>query len=105
MGEDFRSRLLFWLTPALLMVQLLLLLFTVNGLDSISLFCTAASSALLSSLGFVHVAYALLVLLGVAALRWARLRLWYVLLLGLTLPALPLQAWLVGKGLLYCDGP
>ena len=53
----------------------------------------------------LHHGYALLLLVGIASLFWARARKPYIFLLAATMLALPVQAWLVRNGTLYCDGP
>lgn len=88
-----------------LAAQLGLLWWSLDGFLALSVFCTVAAAPLLWIFNALHHGYAGLLLLGLASLVWPPARLPYLALLALTLPALPVQAWLVRHGHLSCDGP
>jgi hypothetical protein len=91
---------------ALLALQLLLLWLSLGPLYQISAFCTGpSSSAVAGVFGGLHVLFLGLVFLGLFALRFAHVRLIYVVVLLLGAAALPIQAKLVAEGELRCDGP
>lgn len=90
-------------TISLLFLQALLAILSFNGVWAISLFCTASHDPALRAVGYVHVVYAALFLIGLVAIGWRGLRLPYAIALALSLTALPIQYWLVHEKRLYCD--
>lgn len=103
MTLSLQSRRWLGLTLAGLAVQLVLLWISLSYDITLSVFCTGADSAWLRALGYVHALYLVLLVVGVATLRVARLRPWYLALLLLALPALPVQAHFVRTGAIYCS--
>lgn len=96
------------LVIALLVAQAALFLLSMDagGSERFSIFCTGpASSGLGLAFSLLHLFLALLVPLGLTALRFARVRLVYAGLTLLVLAMLPLQANLVKQGVLTCDAP
>lgn len=90
----------------LLALQLVLLYLSLGPLDRMSVFCTGHGANLFASaIGYVHLGFLVLFIVGLFALRFPALRLPYALLLILGLCALPLQAHLVSTGDLQCDAP
>lgn len=76
-----------------------------GGLHEIGIFCTSTKVPEWEWFGWIHAFYFTLFLFGCAALAWRRARVFYLVLLALSLPALPAQAYLLEHGALYCDGP
>ena len=95
----------FAVTMSGLVIQGSLLAISFGEYEQISMFCTAPSSGQYAWLGYVHFVYLAEFILGLAALGNVRLRLIYLPLLGLTLPALPFQVYLLDRGVLHCDAP
>lgn len=94
------------IVAALLVLQLSLLWLSLGPFDRASVFCTGpSSSAVATVFGALHLLFLALLVLGAISLRIARLRLLYALLLLLGIAALPLQANLVASGQLHCDAP
>jgi hypothetical protein len=94
------------LVVALLAIQALLLWLSLGPLAQISIFCTGPRSSTVAGLfGGLHLLFFALVVLGLLSLRFASLRLLYVLLLVMALATLPVQAKLVSSGELRCDSP
>jgi hypothetical protein len=92
----------------LLVAQLVLLLLSMDAgtFAKISIFCTGPASSRVGLLfGLLHVSFLALLLAGLLALRFTRLRLPYIGLLAAGLGMLTVQADLVSKGVLSCDGP
>lgn len=77
---------------------------SMGPLAEISLFCTGAKGRL-EFFGFLHLLFAGLFVLGLVSLAWSRIRLVYAALIVVSLLALPVQARLVDRGQLHCDGP
>ena len=72
----------------------------------ISVFCTApASSPWSLPFGILHLIMFLLLFVGLASLRYERLRTPYIIFVALGLMMLPIQAGLVSHDILRCDGP
>lgn len=69
-----------------------------------SIFCTAGHGWLPKAYATLHLGFAGLVVMGLAALRWPRLRLAYAVLLGVGLVVLTFQPALVASGQLTCAG-
>lgn len=96
------------LVMGLLAAQLGLLLLSLDAgaYARLSIFCTGpASSRIGLAFGLLHLLFALLVPLGIASLRFARLRVVYAGLLLAALALLPVQVHLVEQGRMTCDGP
>lgn len=94
------------IVAVLLALQLSLLWLSLGPLDRVSVFCTGPrSSAIAGVFGGLHLLFLGLGVLGIVSLRFARLRLFYAVLLILGVTALPIQAKLVSDGQLRCDGP
>lgn len=70
-----------------------------------SIFCTVGHGWLPALYAALHLGFAVLAVLGLAALRWPGLRLVYAVLLGLGLVILMFQPALVASGQLTCDVP
>jgi len=94
-----------WGVVALLGCQALLLWLSLDVFFKIGAFCTGAGSRLLSLFGYVHFAFAALLLLGLVSLARPALRLPYLVAIAVALTALPVQAWLVDHHYLLCDAP
>ena len=90
----------------LLVLQLVLLYLSLGPLDTMSVFCAGPGANLFATIiGSVHLAFLVLFIVGLIALRFPALRLAYALFLAVGLCALPVQAHLVSTGQLHCDGP
>lgn len=88
---------------AMLVLQICLCWLSLSEVMAMSIFCTGPRLPSLAWFGYIHFVFAGIFLLGLASLPWPRIRMPYIVLLLLTLPALPLQIWLVGQGYLGCD--
>lgn len=94
------------IVAVLLGLQLVLLYLSLGPLDTMSVFCAGPSANLYATIiGSVHLAFLVLFIVGLFALRFPALRLVYALLLAVGLCALPVQAHLVSTGELHCDAP
>jgi hypothetical protein len=100
-----RRRRLKWLVVALLLTQLAVLLVSMGAVLPISPFCAVVIARSWGWILWVHYFFGLCLLLGLASLQWPKLRPFYVAALLVAFPVLPLQAHLVAKGELGCDGP
>ena len=109
-----KSRRIGWvqgLVIALLAFQLFMAWASVSfdgfGLEwsYLSLFCTASREAAWQWLGWIHFVYLALFLFGCVSLAWPKGRKFYLILLPLSLVALPVQLMLLERNILYCDGP
>ena len=98
---ELRKRLL---TGALVLLQLATFWVSMDSAE-ISVFCTIAVSTQWAWIAYIHLLFAALLLLGLASIFFARLRIGYVVLLAAGLAVLPLQAHLVERGDLRCDVP
>jgi hypothetical protein len=91
---------------ALLVLQVVLLWFSLGVYSEISVLCTAPASKGLGLLfGLIHMLFLALLVLGLISFRFTAVRLPYIALLAAALVALPIQATLVNTGQLWCDTP
>jgi len=91
---------------ALLAFQFALLIATSTGFMQMSVFCTGGPSSTLATIfGIVHLFFLVLFVVGALSLLIPWVRATYALLFLMTVPMLPLQAWLVAAGKLTCDLP
>jgi hypothetical protein len=104
-SSGFWSDRLLWAVLAGLSIQIALCWGSLDEWFQISMFCTGTDDPRWEWLGFVHLAYFGLFLLGGVALGWRGLRIAYLVLLPLSLLALPVQVALLDRGIFYCDGP
>ncbi len=100
-----------YIVASLLLAQLACLWLSLND-GSYSIFCTGASTlvataspALARAFGILHLSFAGLLFLGLASIRWARLRPIYIAVTICGMCLLPVQSALVGAGRLTCDAP
>jgi hypothetical protein len=90
----------------MLIVQVLVLVLTLNTHFEISIFCTGPRTSWLSwAFGLLHFSFLGLLALGMASLAWRPARPAYLILILLGLAVLPVQAMLVHSDTLKCDGP
>lgn len=88
------------------LVQLGLLWISVTGHEQISIFCSGSAFSNLSWVfGGLHLLYLCLLFLGLLSIKAVKLRAPYLALLAAALVMLPIQANLVHRGVLSCDGP
>lgn len=90
---------------ALLVLQIVLFLISLDAFLAISIFCTVTTGASPPIFGFIHFAYLGLFFLGIFSLFWRRARLIYLAAISLALLALPVQIWLLDNDRLHCAGP
>jgi hypothetical protein len=101
----------FYTVVALLLVQMACLWFSLQ-FGKFSVFCTgashftlSASAAMAFAFGVLHLLLAVILCLGIAALKFARLRMLYVIAAVVCVSLLPVQTALVNHGFLTCDAP
>ncbi len=101
----------FYTVVALLLVQMACLWFSLQ-FGKFSVFCTGAShftpSAFLVmavAFGVLHLLLAVILCFGIAALKFARLRMFYVIAAVVCVSLLPVQTALVSHGFFTCDAP
>ena len=105
MRATSREKITLAIVLLLLAVQGGLAWMSMGPLSKISVFCTGTRSSSLEAFGYVHVLFAGLFVLGLISLIWTRMRVVYAALIVASLLALPVQASLVDRGQLHCDGP
>lgn len=90
--------------PTILLIVIQLLIFWVSLYwVEISAFCTATKSDAWTWLGYIHLLFLPLLVLGFVSAYVPKCRPFYITLLCLGLAVLPLQLWLLRNGSLYCD--
>lgn len=89
---------------ALLVAQVVLFWLSLDAVMAISMFCAVTTGSSPPIFGYVHLAYLLLFLVGLASLFWRRARLPYVAAISIALLALPMQVWMLENDKLGCDG-
>ena len=90
----------------MLVVQVVILLVSLETYYEISIFCTGPESSSLSwTFGLLHFAFIGLLVLGLASLARQAARPFYLILTLVGLSALPVQAVLVHSNVLQCDLP
>lgn len=101
----------FYTVVALLLVQMACLWFSLR-FGKFSVFCTgashftpSASPAMAVAFGALHLLIAVVLCFGIAALKFARLRMFYVIAAVVCVSLLPVQTTLVNHGFLACDAP
>ncbi|EIZ80839.1 hypothetical protein WSK_0521 [Novosphingobium sp. Rr 2-17] len=96
-----------WLlvTIGFMILQVLLLCLSFEALPQLSVICAASHSEPFRTLGYVHFLYFGLIIFGLVSLFWPQGRPIYTALIVLSLLALPVQAYLVRSGQMYCDAP
>jgi hypothetical protein len=91
---------------ALIVLQLVILLFSMGPLVAVSLFCTGSGGSPDGTVfTAIHYMFAIELLVGLGSLHFERVRFGYAVLLIVLLCSLPVQAHMVAKGDLQCDLP
>ena len=90
----------------MLVVQVLVLLIGLDAYYEVTIFCTGPTTSPYSWIfGSLHFAFLGLLGLGIASLRWRNSRPIYLILILVSLAALPMQMKLVHAQVLQCDLP
>jgi len=94
------------IVAGLLLLQVGVLFLSVTTYEQISIFCTGPATSNLSWIfGCVHLLLLGLVIIGIVSLTVVKLRVPYIALLAAAVALLPVQATLVNRHVLSCDGP
>ena len=95
------------LTVGFIVLQLAVLIWslTTNMGTAYSMFCAVGDDGLGDAFSSLHFIFLLLLPLGLASLRYARLRIVYAVVLFASLAALTQQQSLLNDGHLHCDVP
>ncbi len=92
-------------TSGLIVLQLAILVWTLATAAGhpFSMYCAVGDDGLGDAFSSLHFVFLLLVPLGIASLRFARLRLLYAVILIASLSVLTQQKAMIGSGHLHCD--
>jgi len=90
----------------MLVLQMMVLIISLSTYNEVSIFCTGPAHGLLQWMfALLHLLLFILLAVGIFSLKWRRVRPFYLIILVISLAALPVQAKLVHAGALQCDGP
>lgn len=91
----------------LIVAQLAILIWTLtsSGGHYFSMFCAVGDDGIGDAFSSLHFVFLLLLPLGLASLRFARLRIVYAIILVLSLATLTQQKAMMNAGHLHCDVP
>lgn len=91
----------------LIAAQLAILIWTLTSAAGhyFSMFCAVGDDGIGDAFSSLHFVFLLLLPLGLASLRFARLRIVYAIILVLSLATLTQQKAMMNAGHLHCDAP
>lgn len=91
----------------LIVAQLAILIWTLTSASGhyFSMFCAVGDDGFGDAFSSLHFVFLLLLPLGLASLRFARLRILYAIILVLSLATLTQQKAMMNAGHLHCDAP
>lgn len=94
-------------TTGLILLQLGILIWTLTTAAGryFSMFCAVGDDGVGDAFSSLHFVFLLLLPLGLASLRFARLRIVYAIVLVISLATLTQQRAMMESGHLHCDGP
>ena len=91
----------------MLVLQIMVLTISLDTYGEVSIFCTGpADGGLLQwTFALLHLLFLVFLAVGIFSLKFRRVRPFYLIILVISLAALPVQAKLVHAGALKCDVP
>ena len=90
----------------MLVLQIMVLITSLGNYGEISIFCTGPADGLLPwTFALLHLLFLVLLAAGIFSLKVRWVRPFYLIMLVISLAALPVQAKLVQAGDLKCDAP